>query len=304
MTAIWTRINTLLLLLVLFALVGLAGMFAAGVLGGPLDPPGPPAATDSVRLPGTPISSLPYIASQPGHYYLTRSLSIPLGSPDIGIHITADDVTLDLGGFTITGVDPLEQNAINVDGARAHISNGTLRNAVGVEAAGSVGLRISGVAVYDSAYSAFRVGPGTLIEDCIVSGNGEYGLYLQASFPGGSRVTIRRCVIRNNGLAGVHMAQSANGVLIEDSVIKGNNTSASVTSAGIVINDADDTTVRGNDMAFNGVADIYVLGDNNVIVDNIISCPTSIVLVGGSINTFAPVNTTDPHTNRAHRLAC
>ncbi len=298
--------------------VNRAGWLVAGVLalfvgaaltgvvsGGPLDPPGSPASTDGVREPGTPISSLPFVISQPGRYYLTRSMGIPLASPNIGVRISADDVTLDLGGFTITGVDPLEQNAINVDGGRARvrISNGVLRNAVGVEAPGAADLHISRVAVYGSAFHAFRVDNGAVVEDCVVSGSGEHGFLLGGDFTDGSRVTIRRCLIEDSAVAGVYLSQYAGGVLIEDSVIKGNNTSQTVDRGGIVVNDADDVTVRGNDMGFNSGADVYVVGDNNVVVDNVISCPTSIVVVA-SLNTFAPVNTTDPHTNRAHRAVC
>jgi parallel beta-helix repeat protein len=97
--------------------------------------------------------------------------------------------------------------------------------------------------------------------------------------------------------------QFADGALIEDSIIKGNNTSQSNGGGGIVIFDADRMTVRGNDIGFNNVADVAVGGDDNVIVDNLIPCPTSIVL-GGANNTYAPVNVSDPHTNLAHAAAC
>ena len=300
-----SRTTNILLIAMIAVGIGVVAMLASGVRGGQLDPPGAPASTDGVREPGTPISSLPFVITQPGHYYLTRSMSVPLASPNIGIRISADDVALDLGGFTIAGVDPLEQNAINVDGGRARvrISNGVLRNAVGVEASAAVDLRISGVAVYGSAFYAFRVDNGAVVEDCVVSGSGEHGFFLEGGPTAGSRVTIRRCLIEDSAVAGVYMSQNAGGVLIEDSVIKGNNTSQTLDRGGIVINDADDVTVRGNDMGFNNGADVYIFGDNNVVVDNMISCPTSIVMFA-SVNTFAPVNTTDPHTNRAHRAAC
>ena len=57
-------------------------------------------------------------------------------------------------------------------------------------------------------------------------------------------------------------------------------------------------------MSFNAEADVRVFGDDNVIVDNMLSCPASIILEIGSSNTFAPVNTTDPHTNRTHKTVC
>ena len=65
------------------------------VAGGPLDPPAPPAGTDGVKLPGTPISSLPYSISAPGHYYVTRDLTGVSGQH--GIEVNSNDVSIDLG---------------------------------------------------------------------------------------------------------------------------------------------------------------------------------------------------------------
>ncbi len=72
------------------------------VHGGPLDPPAAPSSTDGVRQPGTPISSLPYTISTPGNYYVTRNLTNTFNNTD-GITIEVENVTLDLGGFTLDG---------------------------------------------------------------------------------------------------------------------------------------------------------------------------------------------------------
>ena len=142
-----------------------------------------------------------------------------------------------------------------------------------------------------------NLGEDAVLEDCTVAGVTDYGVHLS-----GARATVRRCVIESNGLRGVSVGPSAHGVLIEDSVIKANNTSVGG-GAGIVLF-ANQATVRDNDMSFNLEADIRVFFADNVIVDNIVSCPTSIVVDAGASNTFAPVNTTDPHTNRAHKTVC
>src|SRR5262245_8125019 len=75
-SAIWMRFNSVMLVLVFLALISIIGMLATDVRGGPLDPPGSPSSTDSVRLPGTPISSAPYAINASGHYYLTRDLNV------------------------------------------------------------------------------------------------------------------------------------------------------------------------------------------------------------------------------------
>jgi hypothetical protein len=69
------RITHLLLVLVLFALLAVIGMLATRSVAGPLDPPGSPSSTDGVLRPGTPISSLPFVTTGSGYYYLTRNLT-------------------------------------------------------------------------------------------------------------------------------------------------------------------------------------------------------------------------------------
>lgn len=89
----------LLAALGLFVVASVTGV----VSGGPLDPTNPPGPTDGVRKAGTPIGSLPFDITQPGYYYVTRDLTAPTGQH--GITITSDDVTVDLGGFTIRAGD-------------------------------------------------------------------------------------------------------------------------------------------------------------------------------------------------------
>src|SRR3569623_1854738 len=70
---------------------------------GSLTPPGAPSPTmkslDQIA-PRTPLSSLPYVISQPGSYYFTTNLS-----GGNGIIIQTNNVTLDLNGFTLQGVN-------------------------------------------------------------------------------------------------------------------------------------------------------------------------------------------------------
>src|SRR5258707_11700836 len=71
---------------------------------GALTPPGPPgAAMKSLAQvePGTAISILPFTITNSGSYYLAGSLSGTSGQS--GINVQADNVTLDMNGFTLTG---------------------------------------------------------------------------------------------------------------------------------------------------------------------------------------------------------
>ncbi|MBI5283735.1 MAG: right-handed parallel beta-helix repeat-containing protein [Chloroflexi bacterium] len=96
MQTVWNRSGWIAaMVLALFVVGAMTGV----VRGGPLDPPGPPGSTDSVQLPGTPISSVPFTISAPGNYYLTRDLASP--SSGAAITVAADYATIDLMGFTL-----------------------------------------------------------------------------------------------------------------------------------------------------------------------------------------------------------
>lgn len=72
---------------------------------GPLSPPAGPITSTYKTLtevePRTPISSIPFTITQSGSYYLTRNLIGSSGA--VGITIAANNVTIDLNGFTLDG---------------------------------------------------------------------------------------------------------------------------------------------------------------------------------------------------------
>src|SRR5436190_2248196 len=88
--------------LITIQLVAATAAFAQGSL----TPPGAPAPTmktldeiDAKLEKRTPISSVPFTISASGSYYLTGNLAVTTGT---AITISADNVTLDLNGFTIS----------------------------------------------------------------------------------------------------------------------------------------------------------------------------------------------------------
>jgi hypothetical protein len=102
---------------------------------GPLAPSGPPGPTMRSLAqvePRIPISTPGTVISQPGSYYLTNSITVSAPG-GIGIQITARDVQLDLGGFTISAdssVDVAGRQGIRVnppEAANIVIRNGNIR---------------------------------------------------------------------------------------------------------------------------------------------------------------------------------
>ena len=82
------------------------------------------AANSEVRIP---ISSIPFIISESGSYYLTQNLTM-LSSTSDGIEVRADNVTIDMMGFTLEGATN-SQNGINLDTQNnVVIYNGTIIN--------------------------------------------------------------------------------------------------------------------------------------------------------------------------------
>ena len=221
-----------LLTAVLLALPALA--FAQGAL----TPPGAPAPSmktlDQIEA-RTPLgavggSSATIAIFQPGSYVLLGNLAVTSGD---GISIYADNVTLDLGGFTIsssTGPSPAGEVAIRLVSNRQNIivRNGHIRGSVIVNpTTGSVSGNgfLHGVFSYQSVQNAH-------VSDLTVSGVASNGIALDA----GSAVD--HCVVTNCGGLGIWSQVVANCSATSCGFvgIRGNtvsNSQGSATSSGI-----------------------------------------------------------------------
>ena len=166
--------------LALFVVAAMTGI----VSGGPLDPPGAPSATGTLpqvepRSPIPPVGwngAFPIVIDQPGSYFFTRSLT-GVGF-NAGIEISADNVSLDLNGFALTGPGGAVGSGILVQGQREglHISNGVVRNwDAGINgwwAGGeAVYSRVDHITAIDNSFSGIVVGFDSEIIDCNASGN-------------------------------------------------------------------------------------------------------------------------------------
>ncbi len=306
MATIWNRINTVLLLLVLFALLGVIAMLAAGVRGGPLDPPGAPASTDSVKLPGTPISSLPYTITGSGSYYLTRNLVAGSGT---GITISADDVTLDLMGFVLDGsTDSSVSSGYGIyDGGVARsnlfVRNGTLRNwniAINLEKAGRSSL--DDLRVVDGG-KGIVIGTGGILSRLIVRENGAAGVeILHTGLDWGTE--LGDSVISRNLFNGVVV--DANNVWLHDNVIDSNVGSGVRLYNNASWNKVMDNRITGNsshgvfiDNAGSGAPNANLVA-RNVILGNTLGAVLD-TGTGNRIGTFvgsdASITATNPWSN-------
>jgi hypothetical protein len=165
---------------------------------GTLTPPGAPAATMKSLAqiePRLPISSAPFTISAPGSYYLTTNLTVSSAN---AITISANNVTLDLGGFTIASTAPAASGAAiflgtvtNVAIHNGYISSGVTNSNSGVFGGSgfSYGIadfgsylfnaRVKDVSVEGVLTVGISLGIGTssVVEACTVNVAGGTGIY-------------------------------------------------------------------------------------------------------------------------------
>lgn len=134
---------------------------------------------------GLVITQLPFTIAAPGAYYLDGNLSVD----GAGILVDADDVSIDLRGFSLSGSGTTPGHGIDLNGRRnISIRNGTVR-----------GFGLSGV------YQGLTSGDYASVVDLRVIDNGtggngpdHSGIYLAGSFN-----RVERCIVGGNGGYGI-----------------------------------------------------------------------------------------------------
>jgi hypothetical protein len=175
---------------------------------------GPALAVDGVReinqasVVGA-VGAL-HVISAPGSYRLTGDLLAPTGAS--GIRIEANDVSLDLNGFTISGGGfGLAIHGVTASGfSNVEVRNGTIRN-----------FPTSGVHL-----------PSGLLHrviDVRVIGNGNFGINIQGTSATGGHL-VRGCTALQNGSG---MRIESPGSLLLDSVARDNTNIGLVLGAGV-----------------------------------------------------------------------
>lgn len=198
-------------------------LLGRGSLGGDLNPPaGAIQPTDRVVL-NAQVITLPHTINRPGSYVLTSNFLAP-GAVD-GFTIDANNVTLDLNGFSVMGV-PGSGNGILVIGGRRNvvIKNGQVSGWGGVGVVNNanetrlehlVSSDNGGVGIAGGAGGAIRwcpsVGNGgtgivtsvnSLVESCVAQGNTGDGIESPRNG------VVRHCVSRFNSLTGIRATES------------------------------------------------------------------------------------------------
>jgi len=273
--------------------LALVAVVAGIVRAGPLDPPGAPGSTPGVRLPGTPITqpaSFPIALDQPGSYYLAGNITGVSGKD--GIHIVANNVTLDLNGFTVAGVPGSGYGILVMTNYENAVIRGGTVTAwdVGIRSL-STGGRMDHVTVSDSKSDGVQiVGDDTVLEDCRVASNGS------SSVGAGIKVTgfynrVEQCTVVENAAQGIDADGASN--YIARNMITGNGASCCTGlwshGAGNTL-DHNTATANGNagfyidaaTVAVANIASFNLASDQFQVTSNCSPCGVAPTAVAGS----------------------
>lgn len=224
------------------ALAAGAGLLVAG----PLNPPGgavsstyktlsevePRIAINATNTPGG-VNSV-YKITQRGSYYLTGNITVSTNA--YAIEIAANDVTVDLNGFSVSTTTSVT-HGIYSTGQNCTLRNGTVRGfgGYGVEL-GGYGSTIEGVTV-DSCSNGIHAGSRSLVSKCIARNNAAYGIYADS----GTRVCDSSS--SDNGTIGIYISS---GGFAENCASTNNLGDGFATSDGAVIRECSSYYNGGN----------------------------------------------------------
>jgi hypothetical protein len=163
---------------------------------GSLTPSGGPAPTmrtlEQIE-PRIPIFA-PTNLAESGSYYLTSNLNVEAGAN--GLTIAANDVTVDLNGFTLRSLGGVGANGILVAGAHTNlcVRNGTIRDwSGGISAAGAANCRFERLNLLQNTGLGLWAGENSLVQDCVVGGsNANFGVLV------GSSSRVKDCVVQDS----------------------------------------------------------------------------------------------------------
>lgn len=236
---------------------------------GSLTPPGAPVPTmkslDQIE-PRIPISSIVTITNS-GSYYLTTNLTVPAFYS--AIIVTAENVTIDLSGYTLTGVSN-SYGAILVTN-NTTVINGYVRNCdhnYAVDAYGATGCRFEYLILTDN----------------------------RAGIRAGSQAVVKNCIVARN---------KSSGIICQDGDYVAGNLCSSNVFGGIYVNGTGNR-IENNQLIYNvggGIVGASIGASNNLVINNsfkgdplVVGAPPNWV-VGASVNSASIATNTRPCVN-------
>lgn len=217
---------------------------ATPTVAGTLDPSATPAPTmktlsevePRTAIPGSVAPTSVYTISESGSYYLTGDRTCS----GVGIQVDADDVTIDLMGYSLIGPGSGTDNGVNMNTRNnVEIRNGTIRD------------------FYNGIYEGDITGKGHRVIGIRSISNRLHGIYLRSLDN-----LIKNCRIGENGASAdssIYGLYTWYGAEVVRNIVSDNGNSAAANVYGIFANSGG--TVTGNTVYDNGDgASGYVYG--------------------------------------------
>lgn len=245
-------IFTLVLIIIWVLMPGFTGA-------GSLEPDSAPAPTmktldeiePRIPIPGSSTVVPVYTISESGSYYLTGDRSCS----EIGIQVDADNVTIDLMGYSLIGTGTGVVSGVRLNGSsNVEVRNGTITSfyrAIYATSVASKGHRIIDIRAFANIQMGiYLLSEGNLVKGCTVSRNG-------ASAPSGT-------------VYGINVGSDS---LVTGNTVKGNGASASSVVYGIYTSNG--STLAGNVVAENGTgagSTVYGIrsSSSSMVTDNLV----------------------------------
>jgi parallel beta-helix repeat protein len=156
----------------------------------------------------------PYSISASGSYRLTGNLNVPAGID--GIDVTADNVTIDLNGFTIIGAGGAGGNGISSSNNQVTVHNGSVIGMGGNGIALGKNATVADVQAIGNGGIGIAVGDGSIVRHNTASGNTGVGISVTGS--GGS---VIENTMMNNTSYGLKVKDTTTGIAFN--VLTGNS---------------------------------------------------------------------------------
>ncbi|MBU0679274.1 MAG: right-handed parallel beta-helix repeat-containing protein [Verrucomicrobia bacterium] len=151
---------------------------------------------------------IPYQIDNAGSYVVTENLSA--GASQNGITVNADNVTIDLNGFSIYGITN-SFNGIVSTSSRINVTviNGSVRDCGddGIDLSTAVNCLVKNVRASNNGAAGIQLGDASTVIECTAIGNGSSTNHNGITTAGGSVVSA--CVTRDNTGDGIEVGNAS-----------------------------------------------------------------------------------------------
>jgi uncharacterized repeat protein (TIGR02543 family) len=226
------------------------------------------------------IKTVPFTISQSGHYYLTQSLNASIdGQPSI--QISANNVVVDLNGFTLSGPGKDSPHVISgivlADGySNIEIKNGTISDFPrdGISSLNNIAqVKLHNLVIARCGASGIIIPGECVIENCISNNNNGNGIQV-----GGGQIFNNKCfenagiglAVQNAGIIKNNISNNngSNGFEVGNNCIVVENNAHHNNSSGFAVN--GHCYLKGNSAFANSIYGYnFNLEGNSLFTDNV-----------------------------------